>query len=58
MVYNTISNSKPPHPKTLLRRYKGRGTVIAVFLFGATVTTQYGVEKDIKMSLNETVERF
>ncbi|CAC9439218.1 heme lyase CcmF/NrfE family subunit [bacterium endosymbiont of Bathymodiolus sp. 5 South] len=29
---------------------------IAVFLFGATVTTQYGVEKDIKMSLNETVE--
>ncbi len=29
---------------------------IAVFLFGVTVTTQYGVEKDIKMSLNETVE--
>ncbi|AYQ56146.1 Cytochrome c heme lyase subunit CcmF [Bathymodiolus thermophilus thioautotrophic gill symbiont] len=29
---------------------------IAVFLFGATITTQYGVEKDIKMSLNETVE--
>ncbi|CAC9436919.1 Cytochrome c heme lyase subunit CcmF [Bathymodiolus heckerae thiotrophic gill symbiont] len=29
---------------------------IAVFLLGATVTTQYGVEKDIKMSLNETVE--
>ncbi len=28
---------------------------IAVFLFGATVTTQYGVEKDIKMTLNETV---
>jgi cytochrome c biogenesis factor len=25
---NTISNSKPPHPKTLLRRYKGRGTVM------------------------------
>jgi cytochrome c-type biogenesis protein CcmF len=30
--------------------------VFPVFLFGATVTTQYGVEKDIKMSLNETVE--
>jgi cytochrome c-type biogenesis protein CcmF len=29
---------------------------IAVFLFGATITTQYGVEKDIKMTLNETVE--
>ncbi|CAB5500823.1 Cytochrome c heme lyase subunit CcmF [uncultured Gammaproteobacteria bacterium] len=29
---------------------------IAVFLLGATVTTQYGVEKDIKMSPNETVE--
>ncbi|SFV88746.1 Cytochrome c heme lyase subunit CcmF [hydrothermal vent metagenome] len=28
---------------------------IAVFLFGATVTTQFGVEKDIKMTLNETV---
>ncbi len=27
---------------------------IAVFLLGATVTTQYGVEKDIKMLLNET----
>lgn len=29
---------------------------IAVFLFGATITTQYGVEKDLKMNLNETVE--
>ncbi len=29
---------------------------IAVFLLGATVTTQYGVEKDIKMELNESVE--
>lgn len=29
---------------------------IGVFVLGATVTTQYGVEKDIKMSLNETVE--
>ncbi|KAA0446733.1 MAG: heme lyase NrfEFG subunit NrfE, partial [Candidatus Thioglobus sp.] len=29
---------------------------IAVFLFGATITTQYGVEKDIKMKVNETVE--
>ena len=29
---------------------------IAVFLLGATVTTQYGVEKDIKMELNETVD--
>ncbi|CAB9542340.1 Cytochrome c heme lyase subunit CcmF [uncultured Gammaproteobacteria bacterium] len=29
---------------------------IAVFLFGATITTQYGIEKDIKMSLNESVE--
>jgi len=29
---------------------------IAVFLLGATVTTQYGVEKDLKMTLNETVE--
>ncbi len=27
---------------------------IAVFLLGATVTTQYGIEKDIKMTLNET----
>ncbi len=29
---------------------------IAVFLLGATITTQYGVEKDIKMTPNETVE--
>ena len=29
---------------------------IGVFVLGATVTTQYGVEKDIKMTLNETVE--
>ncbi len=29
---------------------------IAVFLLGATVTTQYGVEKDIKMTPNEMVE--
>lgn len=29
---------------------------IAVFLLGATVTTQYGVEKDIKMAINEVVE--
>ena len=29
---------------------------IGVFLLGATVTTQYGVEKDIKMTLNQTVE--
>ena len=29
---------------------------IAVFLLGATVTTQYGVEKDIKMELNETID--
>ncbi|RUA04154.1 MAG: heme lyase NrfEFG subunit NrfE [Gammaproteobacteria bacterium] len=27
---------------------------IAVFLFGATITTQFGVEKDIKLTLNET----
>ncbi len=27
---------------------------IGVFLLGATVVTQYGVEKDIKMALNET----
>jgi len=29
---------------------------IAIFLLGATVTTQYGVEKDIKMELNETID--
>lgn len=29
---------------------------IAVFLLGATVTTQYGIEKDLKMTLNETVD--
>ncbi len=28
---------------------------IGVFVLGATVTTQYGVEKDIKVELNETV---
>jgi cytochrome c-type biogenesis protein CcmF len=27
---------------------------IAIFLLGATVTTQYGIEKDIKMEVNET----
>lgn len=29
---------------------------IAIFLLGATITTQYGIEKDIKMTLNETTE--
>ncbi|TEU24945.1 MAG: heme lyase CcmF/NrfE family subunit, partial [Gammaproteobacteria bacterium] len=29
---------------------------IAVFVLGATVTTQYGIEKDLKMELNETVD--
>lgn len=29
---------------------------IAIFVLGATVTTQYGIEKDIKMNINETIE--
>jgi cytochrome c-type biogenesis protein CcmF len=29
---------------------------IAVFVLGATVTTQHGIEKDLKMELNETID--
>jgi len=29
---------------------------IAVFLLGATVTTQFGIEKDIKMELNQSID--
>lgn len=52
-----------------IQRYRQKGTMstafigmimahigIAVFLLGATVTTQYGIEKDLKMELNETVD--